>query len=180
MRETPDRRSRPWSNIGPVPSMGVLLCCIFFWPKPRVSTGARKLGTRKLGTDTKIGDRSDVCGPAKFRRIYLGTGHSSWPSPWRFGWGQTPIVGDLATDLRQPPRLWTDPLSGIPKVCFAVRELETDRPTPCWRGIPVGDRPWTPRMGTDPYSWGFGDGSAPATSVVDGPLVGDSESLLGG
>jgi hypothetical protein len=37
------------------------------------------------------------------------------------GWGQTPLVGDLATDLRQPPRLGTDPLLlclGIPKVCY--------------------------------------------------------------
>jgi hypothetical protein len=25
------------------------------------------------------------------------------------GWGQTLIVGDLATELRQPPRLGTDP-----------------------------------------------------------------------
>jgi hypothetical protein len=47
-----------------------------------------------------------------------------------------------------------------------------------WRQVLIVALTMEIRLGTDPYSWGFGDGSAPATSVVDGPLVGDSESRL--
>jgi hypothetical protein len=71
--------------------------------------------------------------------------------------GGRPHSWGSATDLRQPPRLGTDPgqtpCRGIPEVCFAVR----DRPSVGvldWLDSPCC---WRSRLGTDPVVEGGGD-----------------------
>ncbi len=84
-------------------------------------------------------------------------------------WGQAPYVGRLWRRICASPLGWGQtPCWGIPNVCFAVRDRLLSECWTCWSGwtrlllkIPVGDRPWTPRMGTDPVVEGWSGHEVP-------------------
>ncbi len=90
--------------------------------------------------------------------------------------GDRPIVGDLAKDLRQPPRLGTAParpLVGIPNVYFAVRNRLLSE---CWTWL---DSPccWRSRLGTDPGLRDMGTNPVKAPLGTDPVVEGLAEDL---